>query len=131
MKDDVWFLAIAIATATYLIFRTNVLKGTDLLLSHCRHDSHHKVFPISEPIFNLYTRKHTKIFNQYEMHNLSRWQQKESNKRQPGWADCHRWEASDHPWCFHFQLKDSPKRNQNLFSLDHKIIFQFHKGQFG
>ena len=28
-----------VAVALYLIFRTNVLESTDLLFSHCRHDS--------------------------------------------------------------------------------------------
>lgn len=49
--------AIATATASCLIFRADVLKGTDLLLSHCRHDSHHKVLSISKPIFNLHRGK--------------------------------------------------------------------------
>lgn len=49
--------AIATATASYLVFGANVLKGTDLLLSHCRHDCHHKVLSFAKPIFNLYTGK--------------------------------------------------------------------------
>lgn len=49
--------AIATATASCLIFGADVLEGTDLLLSHCRHDSHHKVLSISKPIFNLHRGK--------------------------------------------------------------------------
>jgi hypothetical protein len=59
-KNNKFHLPSTIATATassYLVFRANVLKGTDLLLSHCRHDCHHKVLSFTKPIFNLYTGK--------------------------------------------------------------------------
>lgn len=52
-----------------------------------------------------------------------------SNKTEPVWAGFHQWEASDHPWCLHFQLKGSPKRSQHQFSSNHNIIFQFHKAK--
>lgn len=32
----------------------------------------------------------------------------------PGWTEHHQWRASNHPWCFHFQSKDSPKQNANF-----------------
>jgi len=36
-----------------LLLGTNVLKGTNLLLSHSRHNRHNQIFALSKPILDL------------------------------------------------------------------------------